>query len=811
MKLKVILFAFVFCAALLAAQEAEDGAAPSGDSLAQEAEEAVAPSGEGGAAFPLEDAAPAQGTASEDASGNSDAPREERTVPKVALVLSGGGAKGFAEVPLLEALEAHGIYPDMVLGTSMGSLIGGLYAAGYSPREIRETLLELDFMSILNESPARDEKVLRDPFDNKVDALSLTFSLARGKAGSAPGLLGDQKIILELSNHLSRVMRITDFDELPIPFRAIGTDVSIGEQIVFDSGSLVSAIRASISIPGAFTPAKTEDGRFAMDGGLRNNMPVLLARELGADIVIAMDVASVVRTDPTELSDFFTVAMCIFDLIISPNAVQQYDAADIVLRPDLSAFSTFSFGTPEAIMDAGQLCVEQNEEALERIAQYLEDAGVERKYLPPDRVSAYSQMSEPVINGIEVTDISFCDPVPLPHPNQFGSFVGMTLDEKTKQDLSRRLNRLRDRYHLSSLTYYIKEENGRGIMEVRANHYDMRMNRLYFSAAPSLSVSNFTYQNILGAYADIALGAYFYNPFDIMLDFSYADKAELAAEFVPRLISKNDMDFGIDVKAGVKYGSLEPHSHPLYTDRSADEDLGVEAFLGVRAKISDFFMTRLGFSHSTDWVKSSDKWHNTTLLEGDLLYTTLHNDFSALYGSSIKLHAAFGADFTDLENNFPLYSVHLGLEKRFELITGWTSLGIEGEAGINRLPSSLNTGYYDVGGIGGVCGYPVGTLRRDFAFAGISLRQKVSVIFGMPLYLILVGRGAVYSPDVAFVEPYAESRAVPFSGAVFEAGGGLYAALATPFGSVILGGSVGVNMNENMNRKVSWCVSLGFR
>ena len=124
--------------------------------------------------------------------------------PKVALVLSGGGAKGLAEIPLLEALENEGIRPDIILGTSMGALIGSLYAAGYTPKQIRQTLLSMDFMTILNERPSTPEKIPPEAFSKKTDGISISFSIADGKFGSAPGIIGDQQIICELCNHLSK-------------------------------------------------------------------------------------------------------------------------------------------------------------------------------------------------------------------------------------------------------------------------------------------------------------------------------------------------------------------------------------------------------------------------------------------------------------------------------------------------------------------------------------------------------------------------------------------------------------------------------
>ena len=240
-------------------------------------------------------------------SGNGSASKKR---PKVALVLSGGGAKGLAEIPLLEALEEEGIPVDMVLGTSMGSLLGSLYCAGYSPKEIRSFMTELDLVSIISEWPQPSLRVPAYALTTKNDNyFSLPFSLSQTKVGAAPGFLGDQKILNMLSTYLSKVGDIDDFDKLAVPFRAVAVDVSTGKEVVYKSGSLVRAVRGSMSLPGVWVPALMSDGTYVMDGGLQNNLPVRLAIESGADIVIAMDVASSVYKNPEEIDDYLSVGI----------------------------------------------------------------------------------------------------------------------------------------------------------------------------------------------------------------------------------------------------------------------------------------------------------------------------------------------------------------------------------------------------------------------------------------------------------------------------------------------------------------------
>ena len=167
----------------------------------------------------------------------------------------------------------------------MGALVGGIYAAGYSPRDMVKLIDSYDMVELFSVSPAPFQKPILSSFtDYRDNILTLTFD-KRG-IGRASGLIGDQKILEMLNSSLINASAITNFNHLPIAFRCVGTDLVSGEQIVFSSGSLSESIRASISIPGIFTPAIVGD-KLIIDGGLVNNLPIDIAKEMGADIIIA--------------------------------------------------------------------------------------------------------------------------------------------------------------------------------------------------------------------------------------------------------------------------------------------------------------------------------------------------------------------------------------------------------------------------------------------------------------------------------------------------------------------------------------------
>ncbi len=207
--------------------------------------------------------------------------------PKVALVLSGGGAKGVAHIPVLQKLDSLGIVPDLVLGTSMGSVIGGLYAAGYSGDEIEELTMKVNWDEILGGTIALSDVGVEEK--SEFNRYLVNLDVIDGKPKVKPALLKDQNLRELLSSLLYPVYNIQDFDKLPIPFRSVTTDLVNGKEVIIKEGSLSLAIRASMSIPSVFEPVKYEN-TLLVDGGVLNNFPTDVAEELGADIIIGSDV-----------------------------------------------------------------------------------------------------------------------------------------------------------------------------------------------------------------------------------------------------------------------------------------------------------------------------------------------------------------------------------------------------------------------------------------------------------------------------------------------------------------------------------------
>lgn len=207
--------------------------------------------------------------------------------PKVALVLSGGGAKGIAHIPLLQTLDSLGIVPDLIVGNSMGSVVGGLYAMGYSGDSIANIVKQANWEQLIGGRVSLSNVGVEEKAEFGRYLVELDYEKGKVKLGKF--LLNDQNLRQFMTNLTFPSYKINDFDKLPIPFRAVATDIVHGKEVILKDGSLSLAMRASMSLPGVFSPVPYKDG-LLIDGAILNNFPVDVAKDMGADIIIGSDV-----------------------------------------------------------------------------------------------------------------------------------------------------------------------------------------------------------------------------------------------------------------------------------------------------------------------------------------------------------------------------------------------------------------------------------------------------------------------------------------------------------------------------------------
>lgn len=278
------------------------------------------------------------------------------TRPRIGLVLSGGGARGAAHVGVIRALEQMHVPIDAIAGTSMGAVVGGLYAAGLTGEEIERVFRELDWQGVIRDRAPRRELAYRRKQDDR-------NILAKGALGVDPGegvvlplgLVQGQRINQVLRKATARVADIQDFDRLPTPFRALATDLETGDPVVLGKGDLVTVLRASMSAPGVLTPVEV-DGRLLVDGGLVDNLPVELAQSMGVDRLIVVDV-SFPLARRAELGSAFDITNQMVGIMVRRGTLESKKhlaPGDVLIEPNLGGMTALEFARMPQVMDIGR-------------------------------------------------------------------------------------------------------------------------------------------------------------------------------------------------------------------------------------------------------------------------------------------------------------------------------------------------------------------------------------------------------------------------------------------------------------------------
>ncbi|HPC82883.1 MAG TPA: patatin-like phospholipase family protein [Thermoanaerobaculaceae bacterium] len=286
--------------------------------------------------------------------------------PRVGLVLSGGGALGLAHVGVLKVLEELHVPVDCVAGTSMGAIVGGLYAAGYSPQEIERLAYELPWGELIEDRPDRRHLPYRRKVDDQTYLTPIQLGLSGGRLRMPSGLIAGHRLGIELRLLTLRAQGTEDFDRLPLPFRAVAADIGTGEMVILRRGELAHAMRASMAVPGVFSPVEL-DGRLLVDGGLVDNLPVDQARAMGADVVIAVDVGTpmAAKRRPDSIASILSRTS---DMLTRVNVERMLPGVAILIRPDVGRFSLLDFGRAREILPKGEAAAKEHVAELARLA-----------------------------------------------------------------------------------------------------------------------------------------------------------------------------------------------------------------------------------------------------------------------------------------------------------------------------------------------------------------------------------------------------------------------------------------------------------
>lgn len=382
--------------------------------------------------------------------------------PTVGLVLSGGGARGFAHIGVLRVLEENHIPVDYVGGASMGALVGAMYSLGYSPDEMQRFVSELDWNQLLRPGNSYDELSFRRKEDRRNIATPITL---RGKITDLKlpnALSSGQEIGLLFDRITLPYAKVNDFDNLPIPFRAVATDMVSGRSVVLDEGSLSRSLRATMSIPGIFTPVEI-DGKLLADGGLVNNIPTDVVKAMGADILLVVNIETQLA-DRESLDNIFGILAQTINIASADNSRRSLQQANLIIAPDLTGYSSTDFGKFNELIRLGYDGAKKNEALLKGLA--LDDADWQ-EFLA-ERKSRQHPEPEPVPEFLAV-DGENRDSTKTIEEKLDGKYVGKPLDAVQQKKLADDLSELTGTGRFDALDYELTERKGEYGLLIRTN------------------------------------------------------------------------------------------------------------------------------------------------------------------------------------------------------------------------------------------------------------------------------------------------------------------------------------------------------
>ncbi len=671
--------------------------------------------------------------------------------PSVAVVLSGGGARGLAHIAVLEALEEKGIPIDMIMGTSMGALIAGLYSAGYSSGDIRRLVTENDLTTLFSEILETEYQSLIEPFeDTRFNVLSL--ALNEKNIGDNSGLISDKKILSFFHQILSRIPEDIGFDELTVPYRAVATDATSGDYVLLEGGSLVDAMRASMSIPLVFDAYELE-GLYLLDGGMVDNMPVAYAKSLGYDIVIAVDMNASSTFNADDMHTITGAANASFNLIVINTIKNQYSSATLVLTPEVSDFAVLDFSDSEAIIQRGTDEVQNHEAELDEIAALFADFDYAKD---PSRIGPYFSLSEA---GTEATESNQTEEVTK--ENQWSKLI--TNEEKPDALAGSRLL-----LGVSGVAEFYTKFDGE--------------TPVLLQFLPEMK-SKFFMKNVANTEWDLSIFAYLGD--NILLDTcGYYPLSNVSSKlyFNPSIALTLGSVSTISNRANPKLNNS--------TDFEASIEVGFKFSDGKCYNLNAGFKNRLYVLGQTVNGFGPNCFAIPTVFFNGIWYGNYEQDLFSTSGLRVDFISSAGL----YESNFN-YVLGLSYEQRIPL-TSFLTLSLDAKAYSNREPVQLMGSYLKFGGWDGIPGASNSLYSRDLITLGCGVQFGIGGFLSS--YLLGQVRLGWRSETDAFALASTGSSAdnictAPFSELnIFDLGFGLGYGVQTPICEIIVGLGVSI-------------------
>ena len=672
--------------------------------------------------------------------------------PSVALVLSGGGARGYVHIATLRMIEKYGIPVDYVVGTSMGAIIGGLFAAGYSSYDIEKAISEHnipDAVFNLNLSKGFPVKKENDNFNNFI-SLSADSDVNIGTTG----VVNDIKILCILDELLSLSKTTHNFDELPLSFRAVAVNVVNGKTEVLKSGDLVTAIRASMGIPMAF-PIFEREGKFLVDGGVNNNMPVDVAiEEFHPDIIISSDCTNAVinksngsdlearlRNNESSINDILNQISSISDAsLYSPSYIRQM--SDISIFYDTTAWSIMSFNDVYDIIDFAHSSAEQYSNEFERLSNSFDKSDI----VEYKREGMYFDITPPLISAVvSKGNERYRTGVAKSIVGEFDWIIGKRLTKANLEALSKHIKMVADFYNVSTFYYTLDETENGCVMNL---HYDFPI----FKPHQFLLGLNAEFSSLVKINNQNNNKATFNLPIGISLKYSYllSNKKNLdsiSLSFLSSSLFENTsftisyshlfnlnrrfVGFAIPF---LRFFANSPSSITALSNLFTAQNYGVDTGLsfGYFHKINTLDIT-LGLTYiyfGKGDINSSKRSMSLlpnaslSLILGTIQDTRIH--YSSGYHISLKGFVGIDPPIVSVKSSGDISTIHIPYSIKLKAlgvyqILSHLTLSMSAECGVSRRAYDITDGFFEYGGTSGMPGFGTGSKVHDFYIASLAL------------------------------------------------------------------------------------------